>query len=57
MLLAVVLCVVQVSEGFDSSSKVPLQTLHVSALSKVVRLPENEAALSAYTVPAELPGK
>ncbi|XP_054266272.1 dyslexia-associated protein KIAA0319-like [Macrosteles quadrilineatus] len=44
----------KVSDGIDSSSKVPVQTLHVSVLSKVVRLPENGAALSAYTIPAQL---
>lgn len=47
----------QGSESLDSTSKLPLQTLHVSVISKIVRLPENEAALSAYTIPAELPGK
>ncbi|XP_046672633.1 dyslexia-associated protein KIAA0319 [Homalodisca vitripennis] len=46
----------KVSEGLDSTSKLPVQTLHVSVVSKMVRLPENGAALSAYTIPAELPG-
>lgn len=34
-----------------------MKQLVVSAISKEVRLPENEVSLSAYTVPAEQPGK
>ncbi|XP_066597643.1 dyslexia-associated protein KIAA0319-like protein [Prorops nasuta] len=43
-------------QGFKdttTSSKPTLKQLTVSALSKEVRLPENEATLSAYPVPAE----
>lgn len=40
-----------------SSTTQPLKQLTVSAMSKEVRLPENEATLSAYTVPAEQPGE
>ncbi|XP_075210094.1 dyslexia-associated protein KIAA0319-like protein [Lycorma delicatula] len=43
--------------GVEESSKTPVKQLVVSALSKEVRLPENEATLSAYTVPAEQPGE
>lgn len=43
--------------GVEESSKNPVKQLVVSALSKEVRLPENEATLSAYTVPAEQPGE
>lgn len=43
--------------GIETSSQVPVKSLVVSVVSKQVRLPENEATLSAYTVPAEQPGK
>lgn len=43
--------------GVEESSRIPVKKLVVSALSKEVRLPDNEATLSAYTVPAEQPGK
>lgn len=36
-----------------TSMKPPVKRLLVSAVSKEVRLPENEVTLSAYTVPAE----
>ncbi|XP_033227932.1 dyslexia-associated protein KIAA0319-like protein isoform X2 [Belonocnema kinseyi] len=38
----------------SSSIKPPMKQLLVSAVSKEVRLPENEVTLSAFTVPAEL---
>lgn len=39
----------------ESESQKPPEIKHlvVSVLSKTVRLPENEATLSAYTVPAD----
>lgn len=37
----------------STSMKPPIKRLLVSAVSKEVRLPENEVTLSAYTVPAE----
>lgn len=43
--------------GIETSSQVPVKSLVVSVVSKQVRLPENEATLSAYTVPAEQPGE
>ncbi|XP_039275783.1 dyslexia-associated protein KIAA0319-like [Nilaparvata lugens] len=43
--------------GVEESSKNPVKQLVVSALSKEVRLPESEATLSVYTVPAEQPGE
>ncbi|XP_043477111.1 dyslexia-associated protein KIAA0319-like protein [Leptopilina heterotoma] len=44
-------------ESGASSIKPPMKQLLVSAVSKEVRLPENEVTLSAFTVPAELSGE
>ncbi|KAK6629603.1 hypothetical protein RUM43_003420 [Polyplax serrata] len=46
----------QSSEAEQTSSK-PIKPLVVSVVSKVVRLPENEVTLSAYTVPSEQKGQ
>ncbi|KAK7867796.1 hypothetical protein R5R35_001209 [Gryllus longicercus] len=43
--------------GTEVSSAQPLKQLTVSAISKVVRLPENEVTLPTFTVPAEQPGE
>ncbi|XP_015173738.1 PREDICTED: dyslexia-associated protein KIAA0319 [Polistes dominula] len=43
----------QISKGTTTSAKPILKELLVSAVSKEVRLPENEVTLSAYTMPAE----
>ncbi|XP_076160775.1 dyslexia-associated protein KIAA0319 isoform X2 [Ptiloglossa arizonensis] len=43
----------QVMKDSSTSIKPPMKQLLVSAVSKEVRLPENEVTLSAYTVPAE----
>jgi hypothetical protein len=40
----------------EVTSSRPIKQLVVSAVSKEVRLPENEVTLSAFTVPAEQPG-
>jgi hypothetical protein len=40
----------------EVASSKPIKQLVVSAVSKEVRLPENEVTLSAFTVPAEQPG-
>lgn len=40
----------------EVTSSKPIKQLVVSAVSKEVRLPENEVTLSAFTVPAEQPG-
>jgi hypothetical protein len=40
----------------EVTSSRPIKQLVVSAISKEVRLPENEVTLSAFTVPAEQPG-
>lgn len=44
---------VQSMKDPSTSMKPPMKRLLVSAVSKEVRLPENEVTLSAYTVPAE----
>ncbi|XP_054007146.1 dyslexia-associated protein KIAA0319 isoform X1 [Hylaeus anthracinus] len=44
---------VQILKDSSTSIKPPMKRLLVSAVSKEVRLPENEVTLSAYTVPAE----
>ncbi|XP_015600421.1 dyslexia-associated protein KIAA0319-like protein [Cephus cinctus] len=44
---------VQVPKNNSTSVKPPVKQLLVSAVSKQVRLPENEVTLSAYTVPGE----
>lgn len=44
---------VQTLKDIDPSVKPTVKQLLVSAVSKEVRLPENEVTLSAYTVPAE----
>ncbi|KAL1122383.1 hypothetical protein AAG570_003788 [Ranatra chinensis] len=41
----------------ESTSQSPPKKLMVSVISKQLRLPENEITLSAFTVPAELPGQ
>jgi len=41
----------------EITSSRPIKQLVVSAVSKEVRLPENEVTLSAFTVPAEQPGE
>ncbi|XP_021932800.1 dyslexia-associated protein KIAA0319-like protein isoform X2 [Zootermopsis nevadensis] len=41
----------------EATTSRPIKQLVVSAISKEVRLPENEVTLSAYTVPAEQPGE
>ncbi|XP_023702907.1 dyslexia-associated protein KIAA0319-like protein isoform X3 [Cryptotermes secundus] len=41
----------------EVTSSRPIKQLVVSAVSKEVRLPENEVTLSAFTVPAEQPGE
>lgn len=43
----------QILKGTTTSVKPTLKQLLVSAVSKEVRLPENEVTLSAYTIPAE----
>ncbi|XP_076756183.1 dyslexia-associated protein KIAA0319 [Xylocopa sonorina] len=43
----------QNTKDSSTSMKPPMKRLLVSAVSKEVRLPENEVTLSAYTVPAE----
>lgn len=43
----------QIMKDASTSMKPPMKRLLVSAVSKEVRLPENEVTLSAYTVPAE----
>lgn len=40
-----------------SSTPKPMRTITVSAVNKVVQLPENKVKLSAYTVPLEKTGK
>lgn len=42
-----------IKEDTSTSMKPTMKQLLVSAVSKEVRLPENEVTLSAYTVPAE----
>ncbi|XP_046753459.1 dyslexia-associated protein KIAA0319 isoform X2 [Diprion similis] len=42
-----------ITQESSTSVKPPLKKLSVSAVSKEVQLPENEATLSAYTYPAE----
>lgn len=54
--LGVILLCLSVQVIGDTVSESPVKPLTVSAVSKIVRLPENEATLSAYTVPAEQPG-
>lgn len=44
---------VQTLKDTNTSMKPTVKQLLVSAVSKEVRLPENEVTLSAYTVPAE----
>lgn len=44
---------VQILKDTNTSMKPTVKQLLVSAVSKEVRLPENEVTLSAYTVPAE----
>lgn len=43
----------QINKESSTSVEPPLKQLVVSTISKEVRLPENEATLSAYTIPAE----
>lgn len=45
--------IIQVSIESESQKPPEIKHLVVSVLSKTVRLPENEATLSAYTVPAD----
>lgn len=43
--------------SLSSTSPKPMHKITVSAVNKVVQLPENKVKLSAYTVPLEKEGK
>lgn len=51
------MCIFQTLVDSESQKPPEIKHLVVSVLSKTLRLPENEATLSAYTVPADDTGK